>query len=447
MTTTEPALVVGLGVTGRAVVDALLADGVAVVAVDDRPTDGIRSFASKRGIDLIEAPDETAIRTLVTHADRLIPAPGLPDHHPAMRAAVESGLPIQSEFDLAAERDTRMIAAVTGTDGKTTVTTMVAAMLEASGVATALAGNNDTPLIAAIADPRPEVFVVEASSFRIGHSARFAPHVATWLNFAPDHLDVHSGLDAYEAAKAKIFDHQSPDDIAITNADDPVVARHRGRGAARHLTFSARGDADYCVRDDHLLAEAGERIIAVSSLVRQAPHDIANALAASATAIAAGASLEAVASVLSSFEGLPHRTELIAEIGGVRFVNDSKATVPHAVTVAIAAERSVVLIAGGRNKGLDLSPLADDPSRVRMVVAIGEASPEITAVFEAVGIPVARAMSMDEAVHLASESAVPGDTVLLSPGCASHDWYANFAQRGDDFARAVRALDAGGTST
>ncbi|MDZ7677128.1 MAG: UDP-N-acetylmuramoyl-L-alanine--D-glutamate ligase [Acidimicrobiales bacterium] len=437
-----PTIVVGLGITGRAVVDALLADDRELVVIDDRPSPEVRHFVDSRGLELIESPDPDEVARLVGGASRLIPAPGLPDRHPAIRTARRLGVAVQSEFDLAAERDDRPVVAVTGTDGKTTVTTMVAAMLEASGRATSLAGNNDTPLIAAIADQRPEVFVVEASSFRLGHSQRFAPVVATWLNFAPDHLDVHDSLDAYERAKASIFDHQPADGVAITNAGDPVVSRHRGRGAARHLTFSA-GDGDYRVDSGWLVTDRGERIVAVDEMSRRAPHDIENALAAAATACSAGADLVAVAEVLGSFEGLAHRAQLIDEQGGVRFVDDSKATVPHAVIAAVRGCAHVVLIAGGRNKGLDLTALREVSDRVRAVVAIGEAASEVRAVFAPMGISVVDADSMDDAVGSASMLARVGDTVLLSPGCTSHDWYDNFAERGDDFGRAVRALHTG----
>ena len=433
-----PTVVVGLGITGRAVIEVLLDEGVEVVAVDDRPSNDVRAFAAAHDLELVEAPDDALVDSLVARAARLIPSPGLPDHHRAMRAAAAAGVLVESEFDLAADRDQRPLVAVTGTDGKTTVTTMVAAMLEQSGIATTLAGNNDVPLVAAIADSRPQWFVVEASSFRIGHSHRFAPRVATWLNFAPDHLDVHAGLDAYEEAKAKIFDHQPADGVAITNADDPVVSRHRGRGPARSVTFSA-ASGDYRVSAGVLVTPAGEPIIEVEALRRSAPHDVANALAAAATALAAGADRDAVATVLATFEGLPHRSQLIAEIGGVRFVDDSKATVPHAVVAAISGESDVVLIAGGRNKGLDLTPMTELP-QVRSVVAIGDAAPEVRDAFEAAGIAVVDASSMDEAVRAAARLAAPGQTVLLSPGCASHDWYANFAERGDDFARIARSL-------
>ncbi len=441
-----PILVAGLGLTGRAVVDALVARGRRdLVLLDDRPGREAVELAESLGLDLVVAPDAGAVSEIVGSCGLVLPTPGLADHHPVMVEARQQGIPIASELDLAAGWDSRRVVAVTGTDGKTTVTTLVALMLDASGVVAALAGNNDTPLVTAIADPEPEIFVVEASSFRLGHSHRFAPSVATWLNFAPDHLDVHADLPAYEEAKASMFDRQGPDDVAILNADDPVVSRHRSRGAARTVTFSA-DTGDFRVTDGVLVADTGESIIAVDRLARRAPHDLANALAAAATALAAGATIESVATVLATFDGLPHRTQVVARHDGVTWVNDSKATVPHAVIAAVGGHDHVVLIAGGRNKGLDLDVLGEVVPRLRAAVLVGEAASDLQAVFEPRGVTCATAGSMDEAVALAAGLARPGDTVLLSPACTSHDWYPSYAHRGDDFARAVRAV-TGGTTT
>ena len=434
-------LLVGLGITGRAVATALLARGHRVVAIDDRPDDAVRSFVAAHGIELHEAPSMPVIEALVAGADRVLPTPGLPDHHPVIRHARRVDARIQSEFDLAAEWDPRPIAAVTGTDGKTTVTTMVADMLERSGVRAALAGNNDVPLVEAIDDAAVEVFVVEASSFRLGHSEHFAPTVATWLNFAPDHLEVHDSLESYESAKAAVFAHQTPTDTAIVNADDPVVMRNLGR--ARRVTFSPE-HGDFRVVHGVLTTDSGDAIVPVEELGRKLPHDVSNALAAAATALAVGADIGRVADSLRAFTGLPHRIQFIAEHRGVRYVNDSKATVPHAVVTAVQCFPSVVLIAGGRNKGLDLGPLGEVARRLRAVVAIGESAPEVRAVFEPLGVRVADVASMHEAVAASAAMAAEGDTVLLSPGCASYDWYSSYAERGDDFTAAVAALGSRG---
>jgi UDP-N-acetylmuramoylalanine--D-glutamate ligase len=270
--------------------------------------------------------------------------------------------------------------------------------------------------------------------------------VGTWLNFAPDHLDVHMSLTAYEHAKARLWRDQRPDDVAVANADDPVVMAHLGAGRLRPFSLETEGGAGtYGLRDGHLVTAEGEEIVAVGRLRRQFPHDLANGLAATATATAAGASLDAAGAVLEGFEGMHHRVQRVGVLDGVTFYDDSKATVPHAVAAALAGFEQVVLIAGGRNKGLDLGPLADRADRIRAVVAIGEAAPDVAAVFAGV-CPVETASSMADAVARAAHRAEAGDAVLLSPGCASFDWYSSYGERGDDFARCVRELIAGGNT-
>jgi UDP-N-acetylmuramoylalanine--D-glutamate ligase len=265
--------------------------------------------------------------------------------------------------------------------------------------------------------------------------------VAAWLNFAPDHLDVHADLDAYEAAKARLWQDQGPDDVAVANGDDPVVSRHGG--AARRLTFGLDDIADATVRDGELVV-LGEPLLPVSDLRRRLRHDQANALAASLVALTSGATPDGVVESLQEFSGLPHRVELVAQRGEVSWYDDSKATTPHATRAAVAGFPSVVLIAGGRNKGLDLSDLVGPEANLRGVVAIGEAAGDVAA---AIGgrAPVKEAGSMSDAVADAAAMAEPGDAVLLSPGCASFDWYSSYGERGDDFARAVHRLLEEGT--
>jgi UDP-N-acetylmuramoylalanine--D-glutamate ligase len=435
-------LVVGLGITGLAVARALVRRGEAVVAVDDHPADVTATALAELGVDLVVAPDAARLGDLVRASDAVVPTPGLPARHPLFELARAAQVPVLSEFDLAERWDDRPLLAVTGTDGKTTVTTVVCAMLEASGLSADAVGNTAVPLVAAIDDPTIDVFVVEASSFRLDHSQRFAPAVGTWLNFAPDHLDNHRSLTEYERAKARIWRDQRPEQVAVGNADDPVVARHLADAPARQVSFGLGDTAGYRLVDGQLVTESGATICAVADLPRAYPHDIANGLAAAATALNGGATLAGVRSALVAFAGLPHRVMLVGEAGGVRYVDDSKATTPHAVLAAVGGFESVVLICGGRNKGLDLSVLAQATPRVRAVVAIGEAAGEVVAAF-ADQVDVQVAGSMDQAVRLAGGLACPGDTVLLSPGCASFDWYRSYGERGDDFAHTVQAYTGG----
>jgi UDP-N-acetylmuramoylalanine--D-glutamate ligase len=432
-------LLVGFGLTNQAVARALLSRGHTVTVADDAPSDAVRAAADDIGIELVVAPDDAAIDALVADAGLVVPAPGLPDRHPAFARSAAHGVATVTELDLAAVWDRRPIVAITGTNGKTTVTTMVAAMLDAAGIACVDAGNNDLPLVAAIDDAAPEWFVVEASSFRLGRTHGWAPRVATWLNLAPDHLDVHATHADYEAAKARIWASQATTDVAVGNLDDPVVARHLAAAPARHVSWSTSDPtATYRVADGDLVGPDGV-ILAAGQLPRALDHDVSNALAAAATAEAAGCSRDAVRQVLAGFGPLPHRVAPVATLDGITFYDDSKATVPHATLAAVRGFESVVLIAGGRNKGLDLGTLAEGADHVRAVVAIGDSAAEVAAAFDGLR-PVEVARSMPEAVATAARLAEPGDAVLLSPACASFDWYASYAARGDDFAAAVHAL-------
>jgi UDP-N-acetylmuramoylalanine--D-glutamate ligase len=316
----------------------------------------------------------------------------------------------------------------------------VHAMLEASGLRAVAAGNIGLPLLEAVAgDAR--VVVAEVSSFQLALTASFHPVVGAWVNFSPDHQDWHASVDDYRDAKTRLWANSGPGDVAVANLEDPVVmaavAGARSRGAEVR-TFGLSG-GDYSVRGGELVGPGGAPVVTVGELTRTMPHDLVDALCAVATATAAGATPEACRQALVAFRGLPHRVELIGEANGVRFYDDSKATTPGAVLAAVEGCAPAVLIAGGRNKGLDLSVLAAAAPRLHGVVAIGEAAEEVAAVF-APSTPVAGAPSRGAAVDAAVALAGPGDSVVLSPACASFDWYRSYAERGDDFARCVRAL-------
>ncbi|HVN51626.1 MAG TPA: UDP-N-acetylmuramoyl-L-alanine--D-glutamate ligase [Acidimicrobiales bacterium] len=436
------ALVVGFGITGRAVTRALRARGGDVVVVDDHPSSAARAAAESCAVDLLDAPTRAQLGALVREVDAILPSPGVPDSHDVFDLARAAAVPVMSEFDLARAWDDRPLLAVTGTDGKTTVTTMATAMLNASGRRAVAVGNTEVPLVEAIDDPEVDVFVVEASSFRLGHTQRFEPAVATWLNFAPDHLDGHRSLADYEAAKARIWADLRPDrGVAVANRDDPVVYRHVRPDVAT-VTFGVDEPGDFHVADGCLRAADGRELVTLDELPRSMPHDVSNALAASATALEGGATLDGVRVTLRTFTGLPHRVSLVGSWHGVSWYDDSKATTPQATQAAVRGlgrAGRVVLVAGGRNKGLDLRVLGDLGDRLRGVVAIGEAAPEVRDAF-AGRADVVVADSMTEAVDAAARLARPGDDVVLSPACASFDWYADYAERGDDFAAAVRRL-------
>lgn len=449
------ALVYGLAVAGAATVRAMTARGVDVVAADDADTRQRRALAADLGVDLVIAPDDRELASLVERSDVVVPAPGVPEDHRVMSIARDRNRRLASEIELAYEWEqerpggARPMLAVTGTDGKTTTTLWAVEMLAAGGCRAVAAGNTDVPLVAAL-DLDVDAFVVECTSFRLALTEHFRGEAAAWLNLAPDHLNWHRSMATYSAAKNKIYAQQRPDDVAIGFALDAEVMRQLDQAPARHVTFGA-DDADYRVVDDALVGPVGT-LASVASLRRRLPHDLTNGLAAAALVLESRlADREAVASGLASFVGPPHRIELVGTADGVEWYNDSKATTPHAASVAIAGFDSVVLIAGGRNKGLDLAPMAAHADRVRALVAVGEAADVIADAF-AGAVPstrILRASTMPEAVDVAGAAARPGDVVLLSPGCASFDWYPDggYEARGDHFRELVRARHASGAAT
>jgi len=436
-------LVYGLAVTGASTVRALAQRGHDVVVVDDQIDDAKRALAAELGVELLTTP--ASLEALVGDCDLVSPSPGVPETHDVVAAARRRGVPVRSEIELAYqwEQDrpggARPILAITGTDGKTTTTLLAAAMLTAAGLRAVAAGNTDVPLVDAL-DMELDAYVVECSSFRLAWTEQFRANAALWLNLAPDHLNWHRSMATYEAAKARLFDLQRPSDVAIGYVDDPVVMGHLDAAPARHVTFG-RSTADYHVDGDTLRGPTGT-ITTVASMRRRLPHDITNALAASALVFESGlADLATAGRAITAFVGPPHRIEPVGERDGVQWFNDSKATTPHAVAVAIHGFEHVVLIAGGRNKDLDLSPMAAEPQRLRSVVAIGESAAEIAELF-APHCTVVRADSMEAAVLAAADAARRGDAVLLSPGCASFDWYPSggYGARGDHFRRLVADL-------
>lgn len=440
------ALVYGLGIAGCSTVRALTARGIDVIATDDLLSDRTRARAAGLGADVIEAADA---HHHLRDVQLVVPAPGVPETHPFVLAALDAGVDVASEIELAYRFEQeraggpRPVLAVTGTDGKTTTTLLACEMIGAAGHTTVAAGNTDVPLLDAI-ERDVDCFVVEATSFRLAWTSTFRADAAVWLNLAPDHLNWHRSMRTYEAAKARIFELQRPGDVAVGFASDEVVMRRLRAAPGVQLTFAASG-ADYRVEDGWLAGPAGP-LAATGAMRRSLPHDVTNALAAAAITLEKGlGDAASVAAAVARFAGPPHRLEDLGDHGGVRWFNDSKATTPHAAAVAIAAFDSVVLIAGGLNKGLDLSPMAAQAHRVRAVVAVGRDAGDIEAVFGA-HCPVVTAGDMASAVSAAAEMARPGDVVLLSPGCASFDWYPDggYEARGDDFRRLVGELNPGG---
>ena len=442
----ESTLVFGLAIAGQAVARELVRRGESVVLADDAVSDLHQAFSKQIGMPLVALTSSSEIQQVLNSVARVAPAPGIPEGHPVIVAARELGVEICSELEIAYryERDApsepRPMVGITGTDGKTTTTMMTAAILESAGLRTMAVGNTDVPLISAL-NTDARAFAVECSSFRLAHTQQFRMCASAWLNFAPDHLDWHPNLSDYFEAKAKMWAHCVEGDVAVAPFDDLRIIEAAQASNARVVTFGIAG-GDYHSFDGWLCGPMG-RIMPISEMGRSLPHDVSNALAAIAVCLEAGlANVADVASALQIFKNAPHRIQFVGEKGGVRWFNDSKATSPHAVSVALNSFENIVLIAGGKNKGLDLSALAEQPSRMRAVVAIGDASDEVAHAFTGV-CEIKRATSMQEAVNMADSIAQDGDVVLLSPGCTSYDWYANYGQRGEDFMKCVGKLLTG----
>lgn len=441
MSVEQTTLVFGLGVAGMAVASALHKRGETVILADDEFTKEHGDFAGTLNCEFVDMTDEKTAVNILQRINRLAPAPGISESHHVITAARQMGLTIASELELAYNFEEqrnggpRPMLGITGTDGKTTTTLMTAAMLHAAGHKSMAVGNTDTPLIAAL-DTDTQVFAVECSSFRLANCEHFRTRASVWLNIAPDHLDWHSSMESYSTAKAQLWAHTRAGDVAVAPADDARILQIAQQSTARTVTFgSVQGD--YHAQDGRLNSPHGA-IMNISDMKRAMPHDITNALAAAAISIESGlVEPSHVARALAEFDNAPHRIEYVETIDGVKWFNDSKATSPHASAVAINSFQNIVLIAGGRNKGLDLSELADQPKRMKAVVAIGDDAPEIEKAFDGV-CRVVRGGSMQEAVQLARTLAVSGDVVLLSPACTSYDWYNNYMERGEDFMQCVR---------
>ncbi len=361
----------------------------------------------------------------------MVTSPGFPEHVGPIPDIAAAQIPLVSEMEYAiAEIDTPY-AAVTGTNGKTTVTSAAADMLIASGVDAAAAGNIGTALSDVVLDP-PAVLVIEASSFQLRFIEDFHPAAAALLNIAPDHLDWHHDLDEYVASKQRIFENQDASDILVFDTDDPgAVAAVAGAPSTKvPVSGQRRPDAGYGPEGDALVLPGG--VVARPDLDRAYTMDL---VAAATVASHLGATLAGIESAIGRFVPGDHRRAKVGSWNGVDWVNDSKATNPHAAVASVEAYDSVVLLAGGRNKGLDLAPIVAAPS-VRHVIGIGEAAAELRQATPAHQFYEARDLA--DAVATADELARPGDTVLLAPGCASFDMFESYAERGTEFARLVR---------
>ncbi|MBF2753966.1 MAG: UDP-N-acetylmuramoyl-L-alanine--D-glutamate ligase [Gammaproteobacteria bacterium AqS3] len=431
--------VLGAGVSGSAAVRHLCARGRAPLVVDENP-EALEAIA--RSHPEITCGSELSVDTLAGIGE-LVVSPGVDTERPVFRELRDRGVRLISEVDLFARSlpEGARVAAVTGTNGKSTVTEMLHRCTAESGQRSALGGNLETAAVELLERPA-DLYILELSSFQLQHVHSLRPQVACVLNVTADHLDRHGSLERYRNAKHRIYQNAG---CAVSNRDD-ILTQPLLPLSVRQVTFG-RGIPDpghwgLDLEDEHICL-GFEPILARTDLKQDSPIGCANAMAVLALADALGLDRGAVLRVLGSFEPLPYRFARTARIGGIDFINDSKATNPAATQMALGAlpDGRVRLICGGAGKGLDyrmLRPLLS--AKLAQMLALGEQAAALMGLLEGTGIPVQRCTDMHQAVRTAAASAAPGDTVLLSPACSSFDQYAGYAERGAAFDAAVKAL-------
>jgi len=436
----EFSVVLGLGRTGVSVATYLNAAGHDVLVMDSRDAPpGLAELERIAGEVAVHTGGFDATR--LRGATQLVVSPGVSLNEPIVQAARASGIPVLGDIELFARAVRAPVIGVTGSNGKSTVTTLVERMLVATGVSVLAGANLGEPALDLLRMPVPDFYVLELSSFQLERTQSLRARAAVVLNVSADHLDRHASMDEYGAAKGVIY---RGCEVAVVNADDAYAAS-LATGVERRIEFTLgapHGESfGVLAQGAHAtLAHGSTPLIAASELALTGAHNVANVLAAMALCAAVDAPIEATLPAVRGFRGLPHRMQLVANSHGVRWIDDSKGTNVGATVAAVRGlEGSFVLIAGGLGKGADFQPLAAAlQRRARAVVLIGTDAPRIADAL-AGSCRVERATSMEEAVRRAGDLAEPGDAVLLSPACASQDMFVDYADRGDQFARAVRS--------
>lgn len=435
--------VLGLARSGVAAARLLDRQGAVVYASDHAATPAVTAAAAElRGAGIeAEAGGHDAGR--LADCAWLVASPGIDPGAPVLTAAATRGQPVYAELEVASWFARAPIAAVTGTNGKTTTTALLGAIAREAGLAASVAGNIGRPFARAVLDdPAPDWFVLEVSSFQLAGIATFRPRIAIVLNLTSDHLDRYPDLAAYRRDKERIAENQGPGDHLCLNGEDPGLAGFAaGRPPARHVFHRTEPVASGATAAGGRIAlmglpDAGP-VLAADRLALPGAHNLQNALAAALAASLMGIGRSAIAAGLTAFRGVPHRLETVAEVDGVRFVNDSKATNVDSAAMALEAfDAPLVVIMGGRHKGSSYGPLAPRLGRARAVLAIGEAAPLIESELGR-AVPVEQAGTLERAVERARELARPGDVVLLAPACSSYDQFGNFEERGERFRELV----------
>ncbi|HEX4946019.1 MAG TPA: UDP-N-acetylmuramoyl-L-alanine--D-glutamate ligase [Blastocatellia bacterium] len=437
-------LVVGLGKSGVAAAEFLQARGANVMGNDAQPIEKIAVAAQlqAQGIEVVAGSHPVS---LFENAALIVASPGVPLALEPFQKAKAAGVPIISEIELAARFLRGRLVGITGSNGKTTTTTLIGEVLINAGLPTQVGGNIGTPLISLVTTSRDDGFtVIELSSFQLEAVESLHLFAAVLLNITPDHLDRYASMDDYAAAKANIFRNQTSEDLAVLNADDARVAAMQTNAHKTFFSCKRALDEGVFLRGDDVIARANgvERVlIARNELGIRGAHNLENVMATLAVGLACGAAPESMRKTIRNFKGVEHRLEFVAEIEGVKFYNDSKATnVDSTIKALEAFDNGVVVILGGKDKGGDYAPLAPlIQARCEHVILIGAAADKIGAALENTK-PLHRATTMPEAVKLGKELAQAGDVVLLAPACASFDMFDNYEHRGRVFKEAVNAI-------
>lgn len=442
-------LVVGLGKSGVAVSRLLQARGAQVIANDVRTEDALGAVTGPLRAAGVELRCGGHDARDFADVDQIVVSPGVPPLAPLADAELR-GVPIASEVEVASWFIRSRVIGITGTNGKSTVTALVGEMCARTAVPTFVGGNLGTPLIDVVGSAAAApggVVVAELSSFQLERVERLRVNVAALLNVSSDHLDRYPSYSAYAEAKARIFAGQQREDAAVVPAGDAECHGLASRSAATLHEFGGR-EGGVRVRDQDLLDEVSGLQVPLSSLRLRGQHNLSNACAAALIARLAGVESSHIAAALTAFEGLPHRAQFVAELAGVAYIDDSKATNVGAAVAALdglsTGEGRVVLIAGGKDKGGDYAPIGERLQRCgRALLLIGEAAPLMERALSGGEYPVERADSLQQAVARARELAEAGDTVLLAPACASFDMFRSYGHRGEVFQRAVQQLRQG----
>ncbi len=436
--TNKQILVIGAGLSGLAACRFLLAKGAKITLSDNKPLAELNQEAQEliaQGIEFLgqeQAP--TAFPWQL-----VIKSPGIPPTNPLVSALSAKGIEIWGEVELAYRLIKAPFIAITGTNGKTTTTSLIGYILEQAGHKVLVAGNIGEPIINHV-EEEYDYIVAETSSFQLDNTLSFKPKVAVMMNITPDHLNHHGNMENYVAAKQKILNNQTADDFAVLNIDDQLIKPLAKTASSKLIAFSQEAEVDgaFCDADNLYFKENGQKVhvIAKKDIYIKGSHNHQNALAALAATKSLGLSLEHIAACLKSFLGVEHRQEFVCEIDGVAYINDSKGTNPDAVIKALEAiERPIVLIAGGYDKSADFGPLmAMLKSRARHITVMGQTADKLLAAAAKADITaITRVNDMAEAVATARKYAQKGDAILLSPACAAWGMFTNFEERGRIF--------------